>query len=103
MRGDALHHCADLPRHEFEVTVPEVFGLRMRTRGDLEDLLQNLFTFLLDRHAFEDVAAIDVHVVDHAGINLAVGRELDRWRRLATESRPAPGGEAHHIAAAGDL
>src|SRR5262249_16041421 len=48
-------------------------------------------------------AAVDVHVVRHAGVDVAVGGEFYRRGRLAAEGGAAAGGEAHHVAAAGDL
>ena len=48
---------------------------------------------VLDRHAVEDVAAIDVHVLDHALVHRRVGGELDRRHRLAAIGRAAAGGE----------
>ena len=46
-------------------------------RVDRDHLVENLPALLLDRHAVEDVAAVDVHVVDHAGVNVRVRCQFD--------------------------
>src|SRR5262249_5240526 len=78
--GVDLHHCADLPRHDLGVAIAELFGLRALAGSGRQHLAEDLLALLLYAHAVEDVAAVDVHVVDHARIDLAVGRELDRRR-----------------------
>jgi hypothetical protein len=47
--------------------------------------------------AVEDVAAIDVHVLDHPLVHRRVGGELDRRRRLVAEAGAAAGREDHDI------
>src|SRR6516165_129836 len=87
------HRRSDRPRNELRIAIAELLGFRVLARGDSEHLLEDLAPLLEHRHAFDDVAAIDVHVVDHAAIHFGIGGELDRRRRLAAIGRAAPGGE----------
>src|SRR5262249_59623466 len=64
---------------------------------------EDLLPLGLDRYAIEDVAAVDVHVVQHAAIDVVVGGKLDRRGGLAAVGRAAPGREAQQVAAAGHL
>jgi hypothetical protein len=73
---------------------------RGRAQHQVEDALAALLHGFL---AVEDGAAVHVHVLLHAVIHGGVGRELDRWRRLAAEHAAAAGGEAHQIGPARHL
>src|SRR5689334_11886780 len=64
------HHGADLPGNELEIAVTEFHGLCAFAGCDRQHLPENLFTLVGDRHAVDDVAAIDVHVVAHGAKNL---------------------------------
>src|SRR5579862_3896739 len=75
----------------------------MLARGDSEYLVEYLATLLLYGDAVEDVAAIDVHVVDHPPIGVVIGGELDRRRRLAPVGGAATRGEGKDVGAPGDL
>src|SRR5581483_3537151 len=96
----ASHRRPDLPGHELVVAVAQKLALGLLPRGDAQDGVEDLLALGLDRDAVEDVAAIDVHVVHHAAIDVAVGGELDGGRRLAAIGRAAPRGEGQHVAAA---
>src|SRR5438105_1889871 len=71
-----------------------------RFQHQLENALAALLHGFL---AFEDGAAIDVHVVFHALVHRRVGGELDRGGGLAAEHAAASRGEADHVGAAGHL
>src|SRR3984885_1524448 len=103
-RESTPSHCrSDLPGGEFRIAVSQEFRLRPLARSNRENLVEYLLALVGDRDAVKDVAAIDVHVLDHPAIRVVVGGELDRRRRLAAVSRAAPGGEAEDVGAAGDL
>src|SRR6202011_3225987 len=85
-----LHHRADLPGHELEVAVAERLGFGALARGDLEHAPEDFLALGGNRHAVEEVAAVHVHVVVQAAVDLGRGGELDRGRRLAAERRAAP-------------
>src|SRR4051812_12303326 len=99
-----LHRRAQHPWRELGAAEIKTLALgRLSGRG-LEDEIENALAALLDALlAFEDGAAIDVHVLFHALVHGRVGRELDRRRRLAPEHAAATRGEADQIGAAGDL
>ena len=103
VNSNRLHDRADLPGHELKFAVAEVFRFGVPARRDLQHLFENFLSLYFDRHSIEDVAAVDIHVVDHAAIHVGIGGKLDRRRWLAAESRAAACGEAHDIAATGDL
>src|ERR1041384_1389225 len=65
-----LHHRADLPGYELGVAITEIFRLGARARRGRQNFPENLLALLLHGDAVEDVAAVDVHVVDHAGVDL---------------------------------
>ena len=77
------HRGADLPGHKFIVAIAELFRFRLLARGHAQDKVENLPALFLDGDAIQHVAAIYVHVLDHASVHVAVGGELDRRRRLA--------------------
>ena len=63
----------------------------------------SLADFLQRRVAFQDVTAIDVHVLYHMHVHWRVGGQLDRRRRFCAKARTAPGGERDKVGATGDL
>lgn len=69
-RPPLSHHRPNLPRHELRIAVSQLLGLRPLARRDGDDLFEDLLALLLQAHAFEDVAAIDVHVVGHARVEV---------------------------------
>src|SRR4029078_9125277 len=91
--GDPLHRRANLLGHIFIVAIAEQLRLAALAGSDLQDFFEYLLALGRDRHTVEYVAAIDVHVVDHALIDRRVGGELDRGRWLATIGGAAAGGE----------
>src|SRR3954469_23894260 len=99
-----LHRRAKHPGCELGAAEIEAFAFgRLAGRG-LQDEIEDALTALLDAFlAFEDGAAIDVHVVFHALVHGGVGRKLDRGRRLAAEHAAAARGEADEIGAARHL
>src|SRR5689334_25205272 len=99
----ALHRGADLPGHELVVAVAQQLALALLSGRHPQDRLEDLLALVFDRHAVEDIAAVDVHVVEHAAIDVVVGGELDGWRGLASVSRTATRREAQHVAAARHL
>src|SRR3990172_2320291 len=70
---------------------------------DREDLFEDLLAELVEADAVEDFAGVDVHVRLLPGVELAVGRDLDRWGRLESEGGSSAGRERHEVAAARDL
>src|SRR5262245_14346784 len=93
------HGGADLPGHEFVVAVAQKLALGLFPRGDAQYGVENLLPLGLDRDAVENVAAIDIHVVEHAAVNVVVGGELDRRRRLAAIGRAATRRKTEQVAA----
>src|SRR4051794_39899162 len=99
-----LHRRAQHPWRELGAAEIKTLALGRLARRGLEDELENALAALLDALlAFENGAAIDVHVLFHAPVHRRVGGELDRGRRLAAEHAAAAGGEADQIGAARDL
>src|SRR6202453_896274 len=104
-KGDrrSLHCRSDLPRGELRIAISQEFRLRPLARSDRENLFEDLLALVGNRDAVKNVAAIDVHVFDHPAVRVIVGGKLDRRGWLAAVSRPASGGEAEDVGAAGDL
>ena len=102
-RPEALHHGADLPGHELGVAVAEFLRLRALAGGDPQQLGKDLAALFVDRDAVEDVAAVDVHVVDHAAVDVGIRGELHRGCGLRSEGRAAACREGNEIGAAGHL
>src|SRR3569832_3004989 len=99
-----LHHGTDLPGHELRPAIAEFLALALPARRDAQQIVEDLLAFLLDADvAARDRPAIDVDVVLHPRIDLAVGSQLDRRRRLAAIGGTAPGGERDHRGARCDL
>src|SRR5687767_6068759 len=60
----ALHHRADLPGHEFILSIAVLLALGLFTRGSGQHQLEDAPAHLLDRNlAVDDFAAVDVHVL----------------------------------------
>src|SRR6185437_13749691 len=91
------HGRPNLPGVELRVAIAECLGLGLLARSDRENLVEDLLALVRDRDAVDDVAAIDVHVLDHPAVGLIVGGELDRGGRLAAIGRAAAGGEAEDV------
>src|SRR5579871_6037428 len=102
-RGLRSHRCSDLPGREFGVAIAQELGLGPLARSDRKDLVEDFPALLRNRHAVDDVAAIDVHILDHPAVGVIVGGEFYRRRRFAAVSRAPTSGEAEHIGAARDL
>src|SRR5207244_8648055 len=103
-RTGSLHRRAERPRRELVVAVAELLALRLPARRGVEDQPEEALARLGNRlGAVDDRAAVEVHVVFLVREERRVGGELERWRRLAAVGRAAPGGEADHVGAAGDL
>src|SRR6266446_732494 len=96
------HHGADDPGRELLLADAGELALAPLAGGHREDLLEDLPPDDRERRAFEDHAAVDVHVVFHVAVHEGVRRELDGRHRLAAEDRPAPGGEADDVAPSRD-
>src|SRR2546425_12667548 len=96
------HHGADDPGRELLLADAGELALAPLAGGHREDLLEDLPPDDRERRAFEDHAAVDVHVVFHVAVHERVRRELDGRHRLAAEDRPAPGGEADDVAPSRD-
>src|SRR5919106_775913 len=62
------HRRADLPGHELIVAVAEQLRLRSFAGGNAQDRVEDLLALLLKRHAIENIATVDIHVVDHAPV-----------------------------------
>ena len=60
-----LHHRADLPGHEFVVAIAELSDLERSPEATFRTCSKISWPFAGDRHAVENIAAIDVHIVDH--------------------------------------
>src|SRR5690606_17759130 len=98
-----LHRRADVPRHEFEVAIAELFGSRALPGGGPKDEIEDLPSLFLERNAVQDIAAVDVHVLPHLLVDVGIGGELDGGCRLAAEGGAPAGGETEDIGAARDL
>jgi len=95
---------AEHPGRKLGAAKVKALALGRLARGRLQDEIEDALAALLDALlAFEDGAAIDVHVLFHALVHGRVGGELDRGRGLAAEHAAAAGGEADEIGAARDL
>src|ERR1700682_219975 len=100
----ASHHRAQIPGHEFVLSVTVQFALALLSRCGIEDHLEKSLADRLDRRTtVDDFAAVDVDVFFLALPQRGVGGELQRWRRRAAIGGAAPGGKADHVGAAGDL
>ncbi len=97
------HRRADLPGYELGVAITQLLGFGALAGGNLQQRLEDLAALLFQAHAVEHVAAIDVHVVDHAAVDVGVGGELQGRRRLAAVGGSAPRREGEDVAAAGNL
>src|SRR5208282_6731411 len=63
--GRSSHRRSDLPGREFRVAIAQELGLRPFARSDRKNFVEDLPAFLGDRNPVDDIAAIDVHVLDH--------------------------------------
>src|SRR5579871_1161883 len=93
----ALHHRADAPRNEFLVTQPLGAGTtsRRRLQYQIEDLAPY---FLHGALAIGNRAGVDVHVVRHPAVGIAVGGDLHHRNRGKTDGAAPPRGEGDQIA-----
>src|SRR6186713_2536881 len=104
VRRAQSHRRAEHPGRELGTAEIKTLALGRLARGRLQDQLEDALATVLDALlAFEDGAAIDIHVLFHALVHGRVGRELDRRRGLAAEHAAAAGGEADEVGAASDL
>src|SRR5579863_960305 len=74
LRG--LHHRPDAPGHEF--LVAEALGAGTAARGYFDDEVEYFAADLLHGAlAIGDGSGVDVHVIRHAAVGIAVGRDFD--------------------------
>src|SRR5664279_2899457 len=58
-----LHHCPQIPRHEFVLSVTVQFAFAFLARRGVQDHLEKSFADLIDgRGAVDDFAAVDIDV-----------------------------------------
>src|SRR3954447_11787270 len=102
--GNPSHGSPNLPGGELGDAEIGLLALGPLATRDAQDHLENPLTSLFDRLlAIEDGATVDIHVVLQPTVHRRVGRDLNRWRRLATEHAAPARCKADHIGATSDL
>src|SRR5438552_19160767 len=95
-----LHHRADAPGDEF--LVAEALGASMPAGGGLQHQVEDLAADLLyGGFAIGDGAGVDVHIVGHSAVCIAVGGDLDDGDSRETDGASAARGKSDRVADAG--
>src|SRR5260370_29477742 len=95
-----LHYRPDAPGDEF--LVAQTLRTRVAAGGDFQHQVENPAADLLYRaFGVGDSACIDVHVVSHAAVGVAIGGDLDYRNGWETDGAATAGGEGDQVAAAG--